>query len=101
MAEEINKEELFDGVELTPDTNDLPTIEADVVEEAPVIEAPAPTPVKKAQKEAAPKVEKKAPGNYYQGKLITAIPARLGKKWTVVIDGKRHKILKKDIEIVK
>ena len=60
MAEEINKEELFDGVELTPDTNDLPTIEADVVEEAPAIEAPAPTPVKKAQKKAAPKAKRKS-----------------------------------------
>lgn len=107
MIEEFNNEELFEGVELTADSNDLPVIETEVAEEAPVAEevapveeAPKPAPKKKAKK-TAPKVEKKAPGKYYQGKLITAIPARLGRKWTVVIDGKRQKVLKKDIEIVK
>jgi len=96
MMEEFNNEEL----EFTPEVvqEELTEAPAPVVEEvAPVEEAPKPAPKKKA----APKVEKKTPGKYYQGKLITAIPARLGRKWTVVIDGKRHKVLKKDIEIVK
>ena len=98
MIEEFNNEEL----EFTPEVvqEELTEAPAPVAEEvAPVEEAPKPAPKKKAKK-AAPKVEKKAPGKYYQGKLITAIPARLGRKWTVVIDGKRQKVLKKDIEIV-
>ena len=44
--------------------------------------------------------EKRAPGMYHNGRLITAVPARVGKKWTVVIDGKREKVLKSEIEIV-
>lgn len=52
----------------------------------------------KAKKKATP--AKKAPGMYFEGKAIEAVPTKLGKKWTVVIDGKRHKVLKKDIEIV-
>ena len=70
-----------------------------VVEEiiaAPVIEEPAPTPVVEVKAE-----EKKAPGMYHNGRRITSIPAKVGKKWSVVIDGKREKILKTEIEIVK
>ena len=44
--------------------------------------------------------EKRAPGMYHNGRLITTVPARVGKKWTVVIDGKREKVLKSEIEIV-
>ena len=44
--------------------------------------------------------EKKAPGMYHAGRLITAAPARVGKTWTVIIDGKREKVLKSDIEFV-
>ena len=66
-------------------------------EEAPVEEKKeAPKP--KAKAKAAP--AKKAPGMYFGGKLIEKVPARLGRKWTVVIDGQRHKVLKSDIEIV-
>lgn len=98
MAEEFNNEEL----EFTPEVvqqEEAPIVAEEVVE-APVEEAPKPAP-KKAAKKSTPKVEKKVPGKYHEGRLITAIPARLGSKWTVVIDGKRHKVLKKDIEIVK
>ena len=100
MMEEFNNEEL----EFTPEVvqEELTEAPAPVVEEvAPVKEAPKPASKKKAAPKAAPKVAKKAPGMYHEGKLITAIPARLGNKWTVIIDGKRHKVLKKDIEIVK
>ena len=103
MAEEFNNEEL----EFTPEV--VQQEEAPIVAEE-VVEAPAPiieeavvveeTP-KPVAKKSTPKVEKKAPGMYYQGKRITSTRARLGRKWTVVIDGKRHKVLKKDIEIVK
>ena len=97
MTEEFNNEEL----EFTPEVvqqEEAPIVIEEVVEApAPVVEeAPAPKPKKAAKKEA-----KKAPGMYYQGSKISAIPARLGRKWTVVIDGKRLKVLKKDIEIIK
>ena len=100
MADEIKKDELIEGVELTADTNDLPVVE-EVKEEAP-------KPKKKATKKASAKKEapvkkapaKKEPGMYFEGRLIEAVPARLGRRWTVIIDGKRHKVLKTDIEIV-
>ena len=92
MAEEINKEEL----EFTPEA--VQQEEAPIVAEE-VVEAPKPAP-KKAAKKSAPKVEKKAPGMYHEGRLIEAIPARLGRKWTVIIDGARHKVLRDEIEIV-
>lgn len=98
MAEEFNNEEL----ELTPEVvqqEEAPIVAEEVVE-APVEEAPKPAP-KKAAKKSTPKVKKKVPGMYHEGRLITAVPARLGSKWTVIIDGKRHKVLKKDVEIVK
>ena len=90
MAEEFNNEEL----EFTPE----------VVQEeaAPIVaeeltEAPAP---KKKAKKAAPKVEKKEPGMYFEGRLIEAVPARLGRKWTIIVDGVRYKVPKEQIEIV-
>ena len=98
MPEEFNNEEL----EFTPqvvEQEEAPIIAEEVVE-APKKVAKKATPKKEA-KEEVKKVEKKSPGYYYEGKRITSIPARLGKKWTVVIDGKRQKVLKKDIEIVK
>lgn len=98
MAEEFNNEEL----ELTPEVvqqEEAPIVAEEVVE-APVEEAPKPAP-KKVAKKTTPKVEKKAPGMYHEGRLISAVPARLGSKWTVIIDGKKQKVLKKDIEIVK
>ena len=92
MAEEFNNEEL----EFTPEV--VQEEVAPIVAEEPV-EAPAPAPKKKAKK-AAPKAEKKEPGMYHEGRLIEAVPARLGRKWTVLIDGKREKVLKEEIEIV-
>lgn len=93
MAEEFNNEEL----EFTPEV--VQQEEAPIVAEE-VVEAPKPAP-KKAAKKSTPKVKKKVPGMYHEGRLISAVPARLGSKWTVIIDGKRHKVLKKDVEIVK
>lgn len=52
---------------------------------------------KVVKKKSAPK----APGMYHNGRLITSIPSRLGRKWTVVIDGKREKVFKSEIEIIK
>ena len=66
--------------------------EAPVVEEV-VIEEPKAAPAPK-------KVVSKAPGMYHNGRLIQAVPARIGNKWTVIIDGKREKVLKAEIEIV-
>jgi hypothetical protein len=66
-----------------------------VIEEiiaAPVIEVEVPKPAKAAAT--------KAPGMYHNGRLITAVPAKIGKKWSVVIDGKREKVLKSEIEII-
>ena len=73
----------------------LTTEESAVVVEEPVVVVEAP----KKKKVSTPKA--KRPGMYYQGKRIENVPARLGSKWTVTIDGKRHKVLKRDIEIVK
>jgi len=89
LDESIKNEEL----EVTPPV-ELTVEETPAVEEEEVVVAPKP----KAKKKAAP--AKKAPGMYFEGKLIEKIPARLGRKWTVVIDGQRHKVLKSDIEIV-
>jgi len=61
-----------------------------VVEEAPKA-APAPAPKKETVKE---------PGMYHNGRRIEAVPARVGKKWTVLIDGKREKVLKSEIEFI-
>ena len=102
MSEEIINEEL----ELAPieaqveaqivedEAPEAPAVVEEVVEEPVVV---VETPKKK--KVATPKA--KRPGMYYQGKRIENVPARLGSKWTVTIDGKRHKVLKSDIEIVK
>lgn len=102
MIEDFNTEEqeyatpeTTPVVEVTPIEVEVTPIEAP----APIVEAPAPKKVKKQP--STPKVEKKAAGMYHNGRLITAVPARLGSKWTVVMDGKRHKVLKKDIEVVK
>lgn len=79
---------LNDGLELIEEVEEI-------VEEVVVEEKPAPAPKK------AVKVESKAPGVYYNGELITKIPSRLGSKWTIVYQGKRHKVLKKDLEFIK
>lgn len=97
MAEEFNNEEL-DAIQPIEETT---TEETAVVEEAPAVEE-APKPKKKAAKKAPAKKApaKKAPGMYFEGKLIEAVPARLGRKWTVIIDGARYKVPKEQIEIV-
>jgi hypothetical protein len=92
MSDEIIKNEELEAV--TPVESTVEEVATPVKEE--VKKAPK---VKKA-KEAPAKEAKKAPGMYFEGKLIEAIPARLGRKWTVLIDGKRHKVLRDSIEIV-
>ena len=62
---------------------------------APVIEVVKEvTPVAKAE-------EKRAPGMYHNGRRITRVLANIGRTWTVAIDGKREKVLKTEIEIIK
>lgn len=76
---------------------ELESLPEEVIEEiiaAPVIEIvekPAP----------APKAAAKTPGMYHNGRKITAVPSRVGKKWTVIINGRREKVLKAEIEFVK
>ena len=69
----------------------------DSIVEKPVVEE---KPVAKPKVAPAP-AEKRRAGMYYKGKRITAVPAKLGKKWTIVVDGKRLKVLKSEIETVK
>ena len=112
------------------DLNDLPeevlneiangevfTIEEEIqatTEDSSIVEEPAvEAPVKQTDNEiidelvvaVEKKVTKKAstkkePGMYHNGRLIQAVPSRLGKKWVVLIDGKREKVLRSEIEIV-
>jgi hypothetical protein len=79
---------LNDGLEVVEEIEEI-------VEEVIIEAKPAPAP-KKVIKE-----EPKAPGVYYNGELITKIPSRLGSKWTIVYQGKRHKVLKQDLEFIK
>ena len=77
--------------EVTPVVEEVAVVEEPVVvEEAPKA-APAPAPKKETAKE---------PGMYHNGRKIQAVPARVGKKWTVLIDGKREKVLKSEIEFI-
>jgi hypothetical protein len=76
---------------------EAPVVE-EVIEQAPeVIEEPAPVVEEPVKKEATAKL---APGMYYQGKRITNITAKLGRKWTVIIDGERVKADRDKIVIV-
>ena len=83
----------------------LDTLSATVVEEiitAPVIEVeeestPAPAPVV----EKAPVVKDRKPGMYYQGKWVSAVPAKFGQKWTILVEGRRLKVHSSEIEIVR
>ena len=71
---------------------DLTTLPEEVIEEvvaAPVIVVEEPA---KGTKE---------PGMYYKGKKFKNTASRLGKKWVIIVDGKRVKVLKSDIEFVK
>ena len=77
--------------EVTPVVEEVAVVEEPVVvEEAPKA-APAPAPKKETVKE---------PGMYHNGRRIEAAPAKVGKKWVVVIDGKREKVLKSEIEFI-
>lgn len=72
----------------------------EVAEEAPTAEEVVKEPVVKEKPAPKKASAKKEPGMYHDGRLIEAVPSRLGKTWTVIIDGKREKILKSEIEIV-
>ena len=85
---------LSDGLEVLEEIEESQEIE-EIVEEVIIEAKPAPAP-KKVVKE-----EPKAPGVYYNGELITKIPSRLGSKWTIIYQGKRHKVLKQDLEFIK
>ena len=99
MSDEMIKNEELEAA--TPVESTVEEVTAPVEEEvAPVEEKAAPAPKAPKAKAAPVKEAKKAAGMYFEGKLIEAIPARLGRKWTVIIDGKRHKVLRDDIEIV-
>ena len=121
MSEDIIKEEI---VEVQESQEVVETIE-EVVEESPeevveeVEEDVEPEPdftedfeeeVEEEVEEVEEVVEKKTtkkktstptePGMYYQGNKITSTPSRLGKKWVVVIDGRRRRVLRTDIVTV-
>lgn len=90
--------EIIDELVAAATTEETSVVEeVAVVEEPVVIEEPVAAP--------APKVEKKAetltPGEYYQGKRIEKYIARLGKRWVVLIEGKRVKINKDEIVKIK
>lgn len=93
MSDEIIKNEELEAV--TPVESTVEEVTAPVKEE--VKKAPK---VKKAKVAPVNEEVKKAPGMYFEGKLIEAIPARLGRKWTIIVDGQRHKVLRDSIEIV-
>lgn len=102
----------------TFDLNDLPEevvneiLESEVIEVAPLEEEVLEQPIKQtdneiidelvvaAEKKVTKKATKKEPGMYHNGRKIEAIPSRLGKKWVVLIEGKREKVLRTEIEII-
>jgi len=76
---------------------ELPEEVVNEIVTAPVIEV-----VEAPKVEAKPaKVETKAPGMYYKGQRIDKVITKLGKTWAVAINGKREKVLKSEIEIIK
>ena len=91
MAKKKTDNEIIDEVlaKSTPAVAALPEEVVDEIIAAPVIEV---------VKEQAPKAAAKAPGMYHNGRLIEAVPARIGNKWTVIINGQREKVLKSEIE---
>jgi len=93
VVEEVTKQ-------VTPEPVAEPVVEAAPVKQTDneiIDELVVAAEKKVIKKKSAPK----APGMYHNGRLITSIPSRLGRKWTVVIDGKRERVLKSEIEIIK
>lgn len=89
---------LNDGLENEPEPDFTEDFEEEVLEEE-VVEVEEPVVEKKTTKKKTSTPTE--PGMYYEGKKITSTPSRIGKKWVVVIDGKRHKVLRKDIVTIK
>ena len=97
-------------------TGEVFTVKEELTEApAPTTEEPtvAETPAKPSDNEiidelvvaAEKKVTKnkpvaQEPGMYHNGRKIETIPSRLGKKWVVVIDGRREKVLRSEIEVI-
>ena len=90
VIEEVLEGEVFEveeEVEEIEESQDWEEIEEPVVEKKVISKKKTSTP--------------KEPGMYFEGRRISSVPRRSGKKWSVIIDGKRHKVLKKDIVTIK
>jgi hypothetical protein len=102
MAKKQTDNEIINELVAAVTPEAIPVEETPAVEEVTAVEEPV--AVKEAPKAAptpAPKKETvKEPGMYHNGRRIEAVPARVGKKWTVLIDGKREKVLKSEIEFI-
>jgi len=72
--------------------------EVAIVEEVAVVEEPA--VIEKPKAVPTPKVENKEKGLYHNGRKIEAVPAKLGKKWVILVEGHREKVLKSEIEVI-
>jgi hypothetical protein len=90
---------LNDGLENEPEPDFTEDFEEEVLEEEVVEEVEEPVVEKKTTKKKTSTPTE--PGMYYEGNKITSVPSRIGRKWSVIIDGKRHKVLKKDIVTIK
>jgi hypothetical protein len=99
MAKKQTDNEIID--ELATTTTPEETL---VVEKIPVVEEVAvvkePVVVEKPKAAPAPKVAVKEPGMYHNGRKIEAVPAKVGKKWVILVEGQREKVLKSEIEFV-
>lgn len=108
LPEEVLNE-IANGEVFTIEEEVQATTEDSLVVEEPAVEAPVKQTDNEIIDELVVAVEKKVtkkaltkkePGMYHNGRKIESIPSRLGKKWVVVIDGKREKVLRSEIEIV-
>ena len=108
LPEEVLNE-IANGEVFTIEEEIQATTEDSSIVEEPAIEAPVKQTDNEIIDELVVAVEKKVtkkastkkePGMYHNGRLIQAVPSRLGKKWVVLIDGKREKVLRSEIEIV-
>jgi len=80
-------EDTFQDLDVT--LNDgLDTVEEPAVVEEPVVVTPAPASSRPA-------------GLYYKGEHIKKFPSRLGKKWVIIYKGRRVKVLRSELEVVR
>ena len=97
LPEEVVNEIVTGEVFTIGEESQAITEESSVVEE--VVQAPK--RAKKVQAKEEVVKQKKEPGMYHNGRRIEFVATRLGHRWAVFIDGKREKVLKSEIEIVK